>query len=118
MLHSLRHATWTTHPFLLTPKSNIIYIVKFIVHFLVVMLLLCCGALVLARLEEPVYKETDGGTDPQRGENEDKNTNVIDNETSFWIFMQNSYNVSVNISHRERFLKNVTEYVDKKVGPF
>ena len=108
-----RKSSW--HPFT--------KILMLVVQFVVVMLVLFCGAVVLARMEDPdMFYENNG----QHQQSTNQTIHAIDsslhksklyndaeyNETIFWLHLKINYNFTLLDISREQFLQDMIKFED------
>ena len=109
-----RKSSW--HPFT--------KILMLVVQFVVVMLVLFCGAVVLARMEDPDMFYENNGQHQQQSTNQ--TIHAIDsslhksklyndaeyNETIFWLHLKINYNFTLLDISREQFLQDMIKFED------
>ena len=117
--------TLKTHCWKKDGRSHIRFTVKFFLHFFGVMLVMYCGAVVFAVLEDPDVMFPSSSTTEQsniqqnitlRSDTYNVKNSTESNSTLFGNIMKNKYNISMSLDLQEKFEEDMRLYFSSKLN--
>ena len=96
--------------------NPLINTVKFLLHFIVVMVLLFCGAMVFARFEDPLENDHQVENNTKNiintsVDSKGGNVSAYMNTSLFWTNMMVKYNININEQFQEELMQDIKRFV-------